>query len=79
MRTDREQFIEQVAGLIVEAPWRLEVDEIEAINRQGWTFEARLDSREYPTPESWTRVESVVLSVEELAAARQLVAEWEML
>lgn len=72
-RTEREQNIEQVAGLIYQqflVDPDLTLDQAQKWNRYpGWTFEVRYDSREYLNDADYTRVESEKLSGNDLYAA----------
>jgi len=87
-RTERQQNIEQVAGII--ANWqtlgldRSEHDpqytiagEAADINSAfGWTFDVRYDSHEYVSDNDYTLVEGAKLSAEDLAAAIATAEQW---
>jgi hypothetical protein len=76
VRSEREQNIDQVAGIIYDQCHSPE--EARSINEAaGWGFDVNYDTRFYANPTtSWTRVEGVKLSAEDLGAAVDMVVEW---
>jgi hypothetical protein len=79
-RTETEQNIEQVAGVIYELAMvtgELDSDEaIQGYNREGWDFEVRYDTHEYLSSRDCTRVEGLVLSPQNLDRAVRLATVW---